>query len=853
MRHEFRIKWTVIIFISFTCFVQSVDLKANKFFSKYCFDCHDSEMQEGKVNMEMPPADWTYARTGEFYESLIAALDTGYMPPAKKKKQPTDAERKEMIHFLENKLRENVKIGGGGLRRLTNIEYRNTIVSIFKMKYGLPDYFPPENTALGEMALSSKMQMSDVLLQSYYDVATEIANKVVPPLSPKRKIHIDTFKGSGEPLRLVSSVDLMAKSVKFEKNFGARYSGEYKVTLRVKPFRKKESFYKKPTNYVLQVLTLDEDNNVFQNYPKSQVKAEFSVKDGADWQVFSKTIRVEEGQTIVYRWKNGPVESGQDKKILVSINDKRFGNKKFWNAFNYVDKRGMSYKDLYLQVSMAYQKDLKPEKVKAYRKGRQLFATESNDFQKYLEGELSTIGPALDISMVKVEGPLKVYKSKRELTQEGITKKFLGDRKNRGNEEYMEDLVESLLSKAFRKPANPSQVAKYLQIGMHEAERSGRFEDGMNLVIRSVLTAPEFLFRYPEKPQLNSYDLASRLSYFLTMNPPDYKLYKLAASDSLIDNELLSKEVRRLIKSSKSDSFINHFIDKWLHIEKLEAIMPDSKLKRFTSKSRNAYRDEVRLFFKEILQKNLPLETFIDSKFTYVNKETAQSIYGIKGKFDYKMKKVDLSKDKVRGGLLTMPGILMATANGVETQPIIRGVWLLDNIFGIRLPHPPSTVPALEPDLSKAETVKQQIKAHQADPSCASCHKLIDPVGFALENFDAIGQWRSSYVTYEELNSADGIKKRYKQIAGNPIESFGKMPDGTEIEDVKALKKYLLKNIDMFSMRLAEKLMIFATGREMNYLEKQEIARVVKSIKAKGNGFQDLLVELVKSKVFKTR
>lgn len=846
------------IIISFTfIFLLSAlhgeELSSNKLFTKYCFDCHDNEMQEGKINLESAPINWLDNQTGDFYEKILRSLETEYMPPAKKKKKPSLQERHAMVNYIKKKLQLNVKIGNTGLRRLTNVEYKNSIESIFKINYPLPEYFPPENTALGKMDLASSMQMSDILLQAYYDVATDVANKILPPPAPQRKIQSVTFNNESEPTRLVSSLDIIARSIKFEKNFGAQYTGDYKVTLRMKPFRSTDAFYKDQKTYTLQLLTLDEAANIFQNYPKSEVKAEFTIKDGDSWRTFSKTIRIEEGQTIAYRWKNGPILSGSDRRLLVEVNDRRLSDQRFWKAFDYVEKRGLSPRDLFKQVSSAYDNSLQSSKPKKYNKGKQLNAVVHNYFQSYLFGELEALGPALDVAMVNVEGPLKVYKSKKEKDQEAITNRFLGKQGSRSKEQYLHDLIKPLVSSIFRRPATKEQIEKYSKIALLESLKTGRLEDGLHLVIRTALTSPKFLYFYTQKGQMDSYDLATRLSYFLTLKPAEPQTLKLAELNKLIIPEILRSEAKRLLSSNNSDQFINLFVDKWLHLEKLDAIMPDEKLKRFTENDRKAYKSEAQLFFKEILRKNLPIETFISADFTYVNKETAKSIYGITTKFDNKMKRVNLGRDSVRGGLLTLPGVLMATANGVSTQPVIRGVWFLDNILGVKLPHPPSSVPALEPDLTKATTVKQQIIAHQEDPNCASCHKIIDPVGFALENFDAIGQWRSSYVTYKEIGMKDGISKRYKKLEGKLIDSEGIMPDGTKIKDVKALKNYLLKNIDMFSNCLSEKLMTFATGRKMNYADKEEIAKIVQRVKSKGNGFKDLIVELINSKVFRTK
>lgn len=845
-------KMFLVSFLFLIIGVNAQSFSSHKLFDKYCMDCHDSDMAEGKVDFENPPLNWLDPETGKFWEHVIAAIETDYMPPAKKKKLPSSAERKEMVSSVKSVLDKNITIGGTGLRSFDRQEFENTIRSIFGYRYTMPDYFPDQTSTKSIVTLAKDLQLSETLIQAYYDVAVDVANYVLPQPKVKKFIPVESYTKKPEPVRLTSSRGSIARSIKSEKGFGTKYTGDYEITVRAKPLYEERAYYPQPDFYVLQVYSLPEDVNLFSNIPPKSLKAEFKVAANNKWQTFTKVLRLEEGEALNYRWKNGPIYSiGDGSDIDQKIIFERFKQPGLWAAWQTVDKRGVAPLTLYSSVMEALDEKRQPDNLK--KLPAKFYSNEHNFFGSFVEGELKTHGPSLDVDMVSVKGPLKVYKSKRELSQEWVTNRFLGERKGQSDQEYLKNILKPFLTKAFRRPASADELEKYKSMALQEITKSGNFNDGVHLVLRAVLSSPDFLFRYPQETELNNYELAHRLSYFLTRSAPDNKLLKNAQSSEFTKSENLKKEVLRILRSNKSRTFSKFFTAKWLSLDKLESLMPDPRLKNYSARTKWAYLEEARFFLQEILENDLPLETFIQPDFAFVNNKTAKQVYGLKGKFSDKMKKVNIDKFGIRGGIMTLPATLMATANGVETQPVIRGVWLLENIMGVNLPHPPSSVPALEPDTSKAETVKQQLEAHKSDPNCASCHKIIDPVGFALENFDAVGQWRSYYPRFEEIGNEEGIKKKYKTINGQKVESNGVMPDGTPIKDVAALKKYMVKNIDMFANCLSQKLLTVATGREMNFAEKKEIELIVDRALQEGKGFKSLLVELIDSNVFRTR
>jgi hypothetical protein len=394
------------------------------------------------------------------------------------------------------------------------------------------------------------------------------------------------------------------------------------------------------------------------------------------------------------------------------------------------------------------------------------------------------------------------------------------------------------LPRAFRQPVDTETIESYLAIATGHWAAGHSFDEGMHLVIRNILISPRFLYRSLGSGTMDDHGLATRLSYFLTRGPPDETLLDLANRKRLSPDWVLKRESDRLMPKGPNDDFVQSFTGQWLDTALLLEIMPDPKL-NFTPFYVEQARKEVSYFFAEMLHRNRPLTDFIDPDFTYTSPLFAESVYKLKiesakGK-ERVFRRVDLTRGGRVGGLLGQSAVMMATANGVDTQPVLRGVWVLENILGSPPPPPPKNVPALTPDTRGTTTPRQLLKAHNQDAACAACHKRIDPIGFVLENYDPVGRWRERWP-----------KSNAK------IDPSGVLPDGTPIGDVVELKRWLVENIDQFSQCLSEKLMTYATGRVPNYAERREIAGIVKANQDGGGGFRDLILALIESRTFRT-
>lgn len=397
-------------------------------------------------------------------------------------------------------------------------------------------------------------------------------------------------------------------------------------------------------------------------------------------------------------------------------------------------------------------------------------------------------------------------------------------------------------SKAFRRPVEKKEISRLLSL-VDMAQASGdSFEKGMQLATQAILLSPHFLFRWeldtrPSNKEsirkLNDWELASRLSYFLWSSMPDKELRLLAKKGELSIPAVLDAQIRRMIADPKSDALIENFAGQWLQIRNLNTVTPDpEKFPEFNDSLREAMKRETELFFAALIREDRSVLEFIDSDFTYLNERLAKHyrIDGVKGD---KFQRVSLPKSSGRGGILTQASILTITSNPTRTSPVLRGKWILEQILGTPPPPPPPDVEELEETEEAAATssLRERLEIHRAKSECATCHAKMDPLGFALENFNAIGAWRD----------VDGKF---------PINPAGELPTGEEIDGPEGLKT-VLKSRETFIRSLAEKLLTFALGRGLEYYDKCAVDEICRELKSKDFRFSALINGVVNSKPFR--
>ena len=388
-----------------------------------------------------------------------------------------------------------------------------------------------------------------------------------------------------------------------------------------------------------------------------------------------------------------------------------------------------------------------------------------------------------------------------------------------------EELAE-FAARAFRRPVTDAQIAPYFRL----AEKATATR-----AYAAILCSPRFLYFYEDPGKLDSYAIASRLSYFLWNSMPDKTLFALAADDRLQDEEVILEQVDRMLDDKKTELFIRNFLHQWLNIDNIAELPPDEKkFKTFYDDGlEESFTTESFMVFKYMLDENRPVTEFLSADYTFVDSDLAEH-YGLEEIKEFGFVKVKLP-DLRRGGFLTQGAVLTSTSNGVETSPVMRGIWVLQNILGLKKPDPPPNVPALAVDTRGTRTLRQQLSAHTKSSKCATCHRHIDPLGFALENFDAIGSWREKYEN----------KAR--------VDTSGKLPTGQKFRNIAEFKRALLSRKDSFTQGLVSKFLTYATGRKMLGTDRSEIKKIAGLLKRKGYGLRDLVRQSTVSKIFLTR
>ncbi len=408
------------------------------------------------------------------------------------------------------------------------------------------------------------------------------------------------------------------------------------------------------------------------------------------------------------------------------------------------------------------------------------------------------------------------------------------------------EILKAFLPRAFRRPVTEADVAPYLELFQAARKQGQPFEEAIFFSLRGALVSPLFLFRSEtpnpgaEPRPVEQFALASRLSYFLWGSMPDELLFDVAAAGKLHDPEVMNEMVRRMLRNDRSHNFTQRFVEQWLHVRELGIDkIPDAKLFP-TYAADEELRSDIRLqptlFLREIFLRNMSLLNLLDSKYT-IGTSTLAKHFNVTLPLNKAAAKqpqwVELPEGSHRGGLLGMPAVLMVSSYAYRTSPVLRGAWILDSILGTPPPPPPPNVPALEETKEGAapQSVRERLTQHRANPVCASCHSRIDPLGFALENYDPIGSWRDDE-------------------AGKPVDSSGELTDGTKIQGPDQLKIALLERKDLFIRNLTSKMLGYALGRGLTLKDSCTVDAIVAELRENDYKAQTLIQAIVKSMPF---
>jgi len=443
---------------------------------------------------------------------------------------------------------------------------------------------------------------------------------------------------------------------------------------------------------------------------------------------------------------------------------------------------------------------------------------------------------------IEVRGPLGGFRDfKRKPSHERLITAVPGN--DRSVVDAASEVLRPLLRRAFRRPVNEAEVGRFAGLVQMAVSQLGEtYEGGISLALQAILVSPDFLFRIEQDPpagakerQLNSHELASRLSYFLWSTMPDDELFGYADSGRLSDPAILRAQIQRMLKDDRAESLVQNFAAQWLNLRNLDDVTPDpTKFKVFNNGLRDSMRRETELLFLSVIQEDRSVRDLLSADYTFVNKQLAQH-YGIAGVNGNNFERVSLQGTK-RSGVLTHASILTLTSDPGRTSPVKRGKWIMENIFGEAPPPPPPDVPELEEtaEATPGASLREQLEKHREDPGCASCHRVMDPLGLGLENFDAIGRWRD-------------------QDKGKPIDSSGELPSGEKFSGALQLVSVVQQREEKFYRTLTEKMLTYAVGRGTKYFDRCAVDQCINSMRQRNNRFSALIEGIVLSDPFQKR
>ena len=418
------------------------------------------------------------------------------------------------------------------------------------------------------------------------------------------------------------------------------------------------------------------------------------------------------------------------------------------------------------------------------------------------------------------------------------------------------ELLSGFMERAYRRPVVEAEFNRFQRYAEQLLKEGETFTDAMIATYSAVLASPEFLFHCGQPGELDDFALAERLSFFLGESIPDEALRDLARQGKLRDPETLRAEVDRLLNKPEAKRFVKEFLDAWLKLDEINDTDPDRELYPEYAGDWwlvNSMIEESRLYFADLIAGDRPARNVIDADYTFADERLARH-YGITGVVGPSFRRIPLSEKSPYGGILTQASVLKVTANGTVTSPVLRGVYVMERLLGDPPSPPPPSVPAVEPDIRGASTIRELLKKHREDASCASCHKKIDPPGFALESFDVMGRWRENYRSLAQgSDRIEGLGRsgnEFVHFIGKEVDASGVTPRGNPFDDILQFKKLLLEDEEVIVRNVTEQLLVYATGAPVSFADRGEVAAILEKSRASEFGVRTIIHEIVQSPLF---
>jgi mono/diheme cytochrome c family protein len=767
---------------------------------KYCVTCHNQRLKTGGLALDSSELS-NVAAHADVWEKVIRKVEAGMMPPAGVPR-PDAATKKALVASLEGVLDRAAKTspnpGRPLVHRLNRAEYANAIRDLLAVNLDVSSLLPPDDSSAGFDNNADVLGLSPVLLESYLTAGERISALAVgdlktPPMGELFRVRQDESQDrhvEGLPLGTVGGL-LIETTLPLD--------GEYQFQVRL--FR---------TNLgTMRGLEYPHQLEISVNGERVHL-ASF----GGDKEIASSS--------------DNPTITGDDVDGRFTVRvPLKAGPAKIGVAF--VEKTHA----------------LNTRRLQSYVRS----SSDTIDFSGYPHiDEVILTGPFKVTGVGDTPSRRRIFVCQPKAAADPSTGSGSSRAQSRDEEQACaQRILNTLARRAYRGDVAKEDVPTLMEFYQRGRRDGGSFDSGIDLALRRLLASPKFLVRVERDPaavapgaayRLSDIEIASRLSFFLWSSIPDDTLLDVASKGGLKSTAGLDQQVRRMLSDPKSQAFIDNFVGQWLQLRNLKTKQPNShEFPDFDDNLRTALGTEAELFVASIMREDRSVLDLMTADYTFVNERLAHH-YGIPNVYGTHFRRVTL-KDETRYGLLGKGAVLMVTSHPHRTSPVLRGKWILENVLGSPPPPPPDVVPPFEEDAgaAKPKSVRERMEQHRRNPACASCHRMIDPAGLALENFDATGAWRTR----------DGGTR------GAPVDATGQLVDGTQINGVVELRAALLREPETFVRTLTEKLMTYAVGRGLTATDMPAVRTVVRDTARDQYRFSSVILEIVRSVPFQMR
>ncbi len=792
------------------------------FLQTYCVDCHGPTKPKGDFRVDALKIA-ANAADAENWQLVLDNLQLGEMPP-KDAKQPPPAEVEQVTSWIQTELsRAATELKGTGgevvLRRLNRAEYENTIADLFDVHGDFAVGFPEDLREHGFDNNGAALMLSSSQIQEYMKATDFILARAIAPSQQPQTVSktITLHDGNRRAIEIARKV-LENRLADFEKLTPQEKANTRKVEEAIKAnpdshgyrFPVLENGTLRPPKagdgpHLDAVMTVQ---NYFSGEPSLAYPGRF-----AGW------CKV---KAVAYAVKN----NGKPVRLKFSAGRLAPGDTpKAETIFTFTDDKPR-------EVEASYYLEPGDRVQFTLRDG----APHSQN-RTYIDQP----GPFIAIRLFSMEGPIcESWPPKGHRT-------LFGDiDPAQPTAEKAAAIAAHLGPRLFRRPVDDVTVAKYRALFEKFAETMKPAE-ALRGMLAAMLVSPRFLYREEPPNGPDAYAIASRMSYFLWRSTPDDELLRAAADGSLLDAAKRRTQAERMLADPRSGRFLKDFTGQWLRVREVGVMKPSADLyPEYDLELEAAMRGETEHFISEMFRRDLPLTNLIDSDWAMLNERLARH-YKIEGVAGPDFRRVSLDKSKtVRGGLLTHASVHAITSNGTVTSPVARGTWMLEKFLGTPAPPPPPDVPAIEPDIRGATTIKEQLAKHRTIASCNSCHRKIDPLGFALESFDVIGGWRENYRVLVEPKPG----ARAKLTDGSAVDPADEWAGVGRFKSFQEFRELVKKREDLVTQNLTHQLATFALGRAPGFADRQPLHAIATQVREKKSGMKSLVLDLVSSHVF---